>query len=210
MQGKVPLPIRLAGLAALLAGVIFILIQPFHPADRIDSLTTPAWTATQSLKFVMSVLFLFGVSGLYARQLRESGWLGLAGFIALFGSWALQAAYVFANAFIAPVLVSIAPEFVTSWLGIINGDAATVDLAALPGLYGVAGILYLLGGLLFGLATYFAKVFPKAPALLLAIGAVLPIVLGPVMPHPLDRLLAVPVGLGLAWLGYLLFHSRAG
>ena len=209
MHQTAPLPLRLSGLAALLAGVIFILIQPFHPADHIDSLGTPAWTITQSLKFVMSVLFLFGVSGLYGRQLRASGWLGLIGFIALFASWALQAAYVFANAFIAPVLVGVAPEFVTSWLGIINGDAATVDLGVLPGLYGVAGMLYLLGGLLFGLATYFAKVFPKAPALLLAVGAVLPIALGPVMAHPLDRLLAVPVGLGLAWLGSLLVRAQA-
>ena len=196
------LPVRLGGLAALLAGAIFILIQPFHPLDRIESLGTTAMTVTQSFKFVMSVLFLLGVTGLYAHQRKQSGWPGFVGFVLLFASWALQAVFVFANAFVVPQVALVAPEFATSWLGIINGDAATVDLGVLPTLYSLAGGLYLLGGLVFGLASLRAKVFGRWPSLLLMAGAILPVAIGSFIGHPLDRLLAVPVGLALAWLGW--------
>ena len=32
----------------------------------------------------------------------------------------------------------------------------------------------------------------------------------PALPHPLDRSLAVPMGLSLAWLGYALWSGRPG
>jgi hypothetical protein len=65
-----------------------------------------------------------------------------------------------------------------------------------------------LGGLLFGIATLRAGVLPRWAAGLLAVGAVLPILLSSLVPHPLDRIFAVPVGLALAWLGYALWSER--
>ncbi len=208
MTTATSMPVRLAGLAALLAGVIFVAIQPGHPADVPASVSTTAWSIIQPIKFVMSILFLLGVTGLYARQVRESGWLGFAGFLSLFVSWALQAVFVFMGAFLLPNLVDLAPEFVASYLGIVSGVEATVELGALPGLYGVAGGLYLLGGLLFGIATFRANVLPKFPAGLLAIGALLPIATASIVAHPYDRFLALPVGLALAWLGFAVFTER--
>lgn len=205
----VSMPVRLAGLAALLAGVIFVAIQPGHPADVPESINTTAWSVIQPIKFVMSILFLLGVTGLYASQVRQTGWLGFAGFLSLFVSWALQAVFVFMGAFLLPNIVELAPEFVASYLGIVSGVEATVELGALPGLYGVAGGLYLLGGLLFGIATFRAGVLPKIPAGLLAVGALLPIATASFVAHPYDRFLALPVGLALAWLGYALFMGRS-
>lgn len=210
MTETVALPVRLAGLAALLAGVIFVAIQPGHPADVPESVSTTAWSIIQSLKFGMSILFLLGVAGLYARQLRQTGWLGFAGFLSLFFSWVLQAAFIFPAAFVLPNIVESAPEFTASYLGIVSGVEATAELGALPGLYGVAGVLYLLGGLLFGIATIRAGVFPKTPAVILAAGALLPIATASFISHPADRWLALPVGLALAWMGCSLFTERSG
>src|SRR5918995_5989540 len=82
--------IRWSGLAALVAGIIFAGIQPIHPPDVLSSVTTGAWTIIISLKFAMCLLFLIGITGIYARQVNEAGWLGLAGFLLLIVCWWLQ------------------------------------------------------------------------------------------------------------------------
>ena len=43
---------------------------------------------------------------------------------------------------------------------------------------------------------------------LLTVGVVLPLLLTSLVPHPFDRIFAVPVGLAVAWLGYALFSER--
>src|ERR687885_2055998 len=96
--------IRWAGAGLLAAGLIFAAIQPIHPPDVLASVTTGAWAIITPLKTAMCLLFLLGIAGLYARQVEESGWLGLAGFLLLGLCWAVQTAYVFAEAFIAPPL----------------------------------------------------------------------------------------------------------
>src|SRR6266498_4383295 len=109
--------IRWTGLAAMVAGIIFAGIQPIHPPDVLSSVTTGAWAIITPLKTAMCLLLLLGIVGLYARQAKEAGWLGLAGFL-LFGlSWALQTAFVFAEAFILPPLAALAPKFVDGYLG---------------------------------------------------------------------------------------------
>src|ERR1044071_9580144 len=85
--------IRWTGLAALVAGIIFAGIQPIHPADVVASVTTGAWAIITPLKVVMCLLFLLGITGIYARQVRESCPLGLAGFLLLSLCWALQTAF---------------------------------------------------------------------------------------------------------------------
>ena len=86
---------RLAGLSAVVAGAIFAGIQPIHPADVVESVTTGAWAIITPLKTAMCLLFLVGITGLYARQVEQTGWLGLAGFLMLSLSWALMTAFVF-------------------------------------------------------------------------------------------------------------------
>lgn len=199
--------IRWAGLSALAAGVIFAGIQPIHPPDLLPSVTTAAWAMIMPFKLAMSMLFLAGLAGLYARQVKESGWLGLVGFLALSVSWALQTAFIFAETFILPVLATPAPQFVDSFLGIVNGVPGTLTIGALPAVYSVAGLLYMLGGVLFGSATLRARVLPRwAGGLLAVAAAVTPA--AALLPHAIQRYAAVPVGLALAWMGYALWSER--
>jgi hypothetical protein len=199
--------IRWAGLSAVAAGAIFAGIQPIHPPDFLPSVTTAAWAIIMPLKLTMCLLFLAGIAGLYARQVEESGWLGLAGFLALSLSWALQTAFIFAEAFILPVVATPAPQFVDSFLGIFNGFPGETNIGALPAIYGVVGLLYMLGGVLFGIATLRARVLPRwAGGLLAVAAAVTPA--AALLPHAIQRFAAVPVGLALAWLGYALWSER--
>jgi len=200
--------IRWSGLAAIGAGIIFAGIQPIHPLDVLASVTTSAWAIIQSLKFTMCLLGLLGMTGLYARQVEKAGWLGLAGYLLFSLFYVLTAGFVFAEAFILPLLATEAPKFVEGFLGIINGHTSEVSLGVLPSLYVLAGIVgYTLGGLLFGIATFRAGILPRWAAGLFAVGAVAPFVLA-VLPHPLDRTFAVPMGIALAWLGYGLWSER--
>jgi hypothetical protein len=199
--------IRWSGLAALVAGLIFAIIQPIHPPDVVASVNTAAWAIITPLKTAMCLLFLIGITGIYARQVNQAGWLGLAGFLLLIACWWLQTAFVFAEAFIAPPLAATAPEFVDGILGISFGHTGGIDLGALPAIYGLVSILYLLGGLVFGIATLRAGVLPRWPAGLLAVAALLTPAAA-LLPHAIQRLAAIPVALAIAWLGYALFSER--
>jgi hypothetical protein len=174
----------------------------------LASVTTTHWAIIQSLKTAMCIFGLLGLTGLYARQANEAGWLGLASYLlfSLFFVHTLPLAYT--EAFILPLLATEAPTFVEGFLGIFNGHPVQTNLGALPVLYTLAGSAgYVLGGLLFGIATLRAGILPRRAAGLLAIGAVAPFVLA-MLPHPLDRTFAVPTGLALAWLGYALWSDR--
>jgi hypothetical protein len=189
------------------AGIIFAVIQPIHPLDVLASVTTPRWVIIQSLKTAMCLLGLLGMAGLYARQVKEAGKLGLAGYLLFSLFYALSMGFIFAEAFILPLIATDAPKFVAGFLGIITNAPSEINLGALPTLYMVASVMYVLGGLLFGIATFRADILPRWAAGLMAVGAVAPFVLA-VLPHPLDRTFAVPMGLALAGLGYALFSER--
>ena len=202
--------IRWAGLAAMGSGILYIGIQAIHPLDVFSSVTTAQWAITHYLSIVMDMLGMLGMAGLYARQVEKSGWLGLAGYLVFSLFWAFSVALHFIEAFISPVVATVAPKFVEGLLGMVTGNAGEINLGALPTVYGLLiGVVgYVLGGLLFGIATFRANVLPRWAGGLLAIGTLLPVLLSSVVQHPDDRLFAVPVGLALGWLGYALWSKR--
>ena len=210
MKITTPKLIRGAGLAAMGAGIIYIAIQALHPLDVLSSVTTTQWAATHYLSIVMDLLALLGIAGLYARQVEKSGWLGLAGYLLFSLFWASSVALHFIEAFISPVVATAAPKFVEGLLAMVAGQTTGFNLGALPTVYGLLiGVVgYVLGGLLFGIATFRANVLPRWAGALLAIGTLLPVLLSSVVQHPYDRIFALPVGLALAWLGYALWSKR--
>lgn len=200
--------IRWSGAAAIAAGLIFAGIQPIHPADVLASVTTGPWALIIALKFVMCLLFLLGIAGLFARQIGRAGWVGFAGFALLTVSWWLQTGFVFIDGFVLPSLAGPAPQFVESFLGMVNpASPVTMDIGVLPVAYGAVGICYMLGGLLFGIAIFRAGVLPRWAGALLAVTAVLT-PLAVLLPHEIQRLAAVPMGLAFIWLGYALWSGR--
>ncbi|MBC3194167.1 hypothetical protein H7X46_24240 [Pseudonocardia sp. C8] len=198
---------RAAGLFAVVSGVLYIIIQFVHPAENVATVTGNAWAIVGYMTIAMAVLGLIGVTGIYLRQVTESGLLGLIGLV-LFGLFfLLVTAFTFAETLIMPPLAAESPRFVDSFLGIFSGAGAQVDLGLLPALNPVAGVLYVLGGALFGFATFRARVLDRWAALLLALGALLTPVVS-LLPHAIGRFAAIPVGLAMIWLGYSLWATE--
>src|SRR5690349_20485868 len=78
--------IRWAGLSAMVAGIIYMAVGMFHPPNVVSSVTTTQWAIVHTLAIAMSFFGLLGLTGIYARQVKESGRLGLAGYL-LFSLW---------------------------------------------------------------------------------------------------------------------------
>jgi hypothetical protein len=203
-----PMLIRWSGLSAMVAGSIFAGIQPIHPPDVLASVNTPIFIIITAFKTVMSLFGLFGITGLYARHVEATGWLGLIGYVLLMIFYAVQMCISFLEPLILPLLTGVAPTFVESVLGMVSGASGGMDLGALPTVYSLVSIAYLLGLLLFGLSLFRARILPRWPAGLLAISGPLAIGMVALLPHQLERLAAMPMGFALAWLGYALWKER--
>ncbi len=200
--------IRAAGLSAVVAGTIFAVIQPIHPPDVIASVTTSAFIIITSFKTVMCLFGIFGIAGLYARQVKETGWLGLAGYLLLTIFYAVQMCYAFAEPTLLPLLAPVAPTFVESVMGMASGAGGTMNLGAFAMIYNIIPLLYLLGLLLFGIAIFRARILSRWAAVLLAASGPLAGIMVALLPHQLERFAAVPMGIALIWLGFSLFFER--
>ena len=199
---------RLAGLFAIVAGLSIIIIGIFHPLNIPSSVTTATWVNVHIFATALGFFGLFGMAGLYARQVEESGWLGLIGFL-LFSAWmTLVCGFSFVEAFIEPRLVTESPAFIASLMGMFTSIPSEIDLGILPTLWNISGLLIILGPLLFGIATFRARVLPRWAGGLLALVAVLVPVGGMVPPEYQAKFIMIPLGLAVAWLGYALFSER--
>jgi len=199
--------IRWAGFSAMLAGILFVAIQPIHPPDVLSSVSTSAWPIVHYLTIAMCLFGLVGIAGIYARQVEKVGWLGLAGYLAFSLFLLVTIAWTFAEAFISPVLVTESPSFVEGFLGIVSGHPSEINLGALSAFYLSAGAFVLLGCLLFGIATLRAGILSRWAAGVFAFGGPASAVVVSLLPHEYERIAAVPIGVGLAWLGYSLWSG---
>jgi hypothetical protein len=116
--------------------------------------------------------------------------------------------FSFVEAFILPQLATESPAFVAGFLGMFSGAPSEINLGILPTLWNLSGPMFILGPLLFGIATFRARVLPRWAGALLALTAVLVPAGALVPPEYQPKLIMVPVGLAVAWLGYALFSER--
>jgi hypothetical protein len=194
-----------AGIAAALSGLLYITIQFIHPADEVASLTTQAWATVHVLSFSMAVLAMVGLTGFYLRQSRQFGLLGLLGYV-LFGLFfVLQAAFNFAETLIAPLLAAHSPQLAEDIVGLFGRTPAVTDLGPLAYVPLVAVALYVGGAVLFGIAIVRARVLSRGAGILMIAAATVTPIAGALLPHALERLAAIPMGLALIWLGYSLW-----
>jgi hypothetical protein len=194
------------GLIAIAAALLFVLIQPLHPAEVHASVITDAWAIVHMITLVMVVLFLVGITGIYATHAKRLGWLGLLGFVVLFTGLLITAALDVVEAFVLPLMAEADPDFVNGFLAMVAGHPTSADLGAFPLLWNAHSLAFLAGTLLFGAAIFRARVLSRWAAAIFALGSLVAAPVAQALGAP--RLAAVPVGIGLAWLGYSLWSQR--
>jgi hypothetical protein len=199
--------IRWAGLSAMVAGICFVLVGLFHQLNILSSVTTTQWVIVHVLAMAMCFFGLFGITGIYARQVEETGWLGLAGYLMLSLWLAVILGFTFVEVLILPLLATEAPAFAEAFLGAVTGSASETNVGALPMTWNLAAPLLPLGGLLFGIATFRARILPRWATGLLAVGCLLA-PMAALVPTEHQPKVMVPIGLALAWMGYALWTER--
>lgn len=197
---------RAAGLAAVAAGVLFSAVQIGHPHLDAAYATTTDYAIRETAKLLFAALALAGITGMYLRQVRQTGVLGLLGYL-LFGTGFLLVLSVQVIGLgVLPSLTTSDPGFVDDVLAVAGGGTATGDLGLFPTISTVSGIAYIGGGLLFGIALFRASILARWAAALLAAGALATAAI-PLLPMINQRLFAIPVGVALAGLGYSLWNT---
>lgn len=185
--------IRLGGLSALLAGVLFIIYDllslGFASADLSEAAAMGSYTLYEGLHLIGGVLLLGGLIGLYAGQSHSAGTLGVVAFLVAFVGTTLVVGLIWVLAFMVPSVAEAAPELLS------DSPAGALGVG-----FALSFALGGLGWLLFGVATLRARVYPRAAAVLLIVGAVLTF-----LPIPLS---AVVWEAAVAWLGFSLLTER--
>ena len=196
---------RSAGVAAGAAGLIFIGVQVGHPILDAETITTTEMAIRGSLKVVMAGLALVGITGMYLRQVKETGVLGLVGYLLFAAGYLLMLGTQFAGAFVLPAIADTDPGYVNDVIAVALAGTPDGDIGLLASVIQVQVVGYLAGGLLFGIALYRARVLVRWAAALLAVSGLLTAALS-VMPDALYRFLAWPNGIAMVALGCSLWR----
>ena len=196
---------RTTAVAAVLAGVVFMAVQIGHPHLDVTSVGTTEWTIRNTAKMAFAALALAGITGMYLRQVKEAGVLGLIAYVVLSTGYLLTFSTAFLAGYVLPSLAQTDPAYVDGVLSAAAGGTAASDIGLMEYALAAQGITYLAGGLLFGVALYRARVLLRWGSALLAAGAVFTVALS-VLPESLYRFLAIPNGIALIALGYSLWR----
>lgn len=198
--------IQWSGLGTAIGGVLLALFPLLHPNHDEAGFTSWLWVPAHAMIHVGIILALFGLVGLFVRQLDRAGWLGLAGFLT---------AFVGTAGFLTIAMVEL---FIMPYLALQQG--MTEDGPPPPGIgeaMMLIGLTFAVGYIILGLATIRAQVLPRSVGILLAVAAAY-FAFG-------ERLLGTLVdmerywgfsfaffGAALVWLGYALWadlsHQR--
>ncbi len=199
---------RTAGVAAVVGGLLYIGVQINHPHLDLAFISTTEWKVRQTMKMLFAALSLAGITGMYLRQVKRSGVLGLIGYLVLATGFLVMFSTEAIGAVVIPSIASTSPGYVTDVLAVaVPGGHASGDIGLIEQLSMLQGVTYLAGGLLFGIALFRARVLARWAAALLAIAAVATLAI-PLLPQVNFRLFAIPTGVALVGLGYSLWSEQ--
>ena len=197
---------KAAAAAAAIAGSIFIAVQIGHPATDTFTTETTQWVARSYAKTVMAALALAGITGMYLRQYRKAGLLGLMGYLAFSAGYLALLSVEVIAATLLPNLVGTEPGFVNDVVAAATGGHPAGDIGRLQTLFNVSGAGYIIGGLIFGIALFRTGILARWAAALLAVSTAGTAALA-ILPESFNRPFAVPEGIALIALGVSLWRN---
>jgi hypothetical protein len=199
---------RAAGLSAVAAGLLFIGVQINHPHLDLALVSTTEWKVRQTMKVLFAALSLAGITGMYLRQVKQIGVLGLLGYVVFSVGYLAMMSVEVIGAVVLPSIAHSSTGYVTDVLAVaVPGGHATGDLGLIQPLISLMGIGFLGGSFLFGIALFRARILARWAAALLAVAAVATLAI-PLLPQVNFRLFAIPTGVALVGLGYSLWRDQ--
>jgi hypothetical protein len=197
---------RAAGISAVAGGLLFLGVQIGHPQVDAAFATTAEFTIRQAVKIGFAALSLVGITGMYLRQVRQTGVLGLLGYLLMGVAFLTMTAIEVMGAVVLPAIVNSSPGYVSDVLAVATNGVAKGDVGLFGLLNSAAGIALVAGGLIFGIALFRAHVLARWASALLALSVVATLAIR-VLPQVNERLFAVPIGIALVGLGYSLWRE---
>jgi hypothetical protein len=198
---------RAAGLSAVVGGLLFIAVQINHPLLNAAFTTTTEYAVRETMKILMAVFSLIGITGIYLRQVRQTGALGLIGYL-LFGAGYLAIMSVqIVGVFVLPTFAATQPGYVNDVLAVATGGTPGGDIGALAAFIRIGGFTFLTGGVVFGIALFRANILPRWAAALLVAGTLVTFAM-PLLPQINQRLFAIPTSVAVLSLGYSLWREQ--
>jgi hypothetical protein len=199
MTFDIPRPVlRLGALASIAAGVLLIAGFALHPAGEDATFgTDPFWVPAHALLWAAYTISLPGWIALYIAQAAKAGRLGVVAFVVIILGTSLASWIFSSDVTFVPVIAAEAPGLFKKIFG--TGHVVV----------GIASVLsWVAGNVLFGISVVRAKVFPRAPGLLLAIGTtIVPITYLAGLPVRVTALGAALAAVGQIWLGTALLRN---
>jgi hypothetical protein len=155
----------------------------------------------------MAVFSLIGITGIYLRQVKQTGVVGLIGYVVLGVGYLAIFGVQVVGVFVLPSLAASQPGFVNDVLAVATSGTPISDIGPLQILIQGGGFAYVAGGIIFGIALFRANILARWAAVLLSAGAVA-ILATSQLPELTQRLFAIPVSVALIGLGFSLWREQ--
>src|SRR5215210_4810365 len=115
------------------------------------TITTTKYAVRETMKIFMAVFSLIGITGIYLRQVRQTGVLGLIGYLLLGVGYLTIMSVQVIGVFVLPHLAASQPGYVNDVFAVATNDTSVGDVGGVQTLTYVA-ITYIVGGIIFGIA----------------------------------------------------------
>ena len=192
--------------AAIASGVALVaslllewLVVPFEQLGQTEAYLTGSYLLSSGLRLFSTILLLWALIGIYGRQSRAAGSFGLWAFVVAFLGTAIQAGETWAEVFVWPTLAQVAPN-------LMSGQATEASSYLVSGISLSAPLLGL-GIILFGAATFWARVYPRWASVLLIISIPVTIFLDPTNGSFQESIGQIMLGFAVAALGFYALRS---
>jgi hypothetical protein len=159
-----------------------------------EAYLTGSYLLSSGLRLLSTILLLWALIGIYGRQSRAAGTLGLWAFVVTFLGTALLAGNTWAEVFVWPTLAQVAPN-------VLSEQATEAPMYLLTGIT-LSFPLFSIGMILFGVATIRAGVYPRWAAVLSIVSIPLNIFLDPTQGSFQESIGQILQGIAVAALGF--------
>ena len=183
-----------SGLALAASLLVEWLVVPFVRLGETEAYLTGSYLLSSGLRLLSTILLLWGLIGIYGRQSRAAGTFGLWAFVVAFLGTALQAGNTWAEVFVWPTLAQVAPNMLSGQATETSSYLSTGLSLSFP-LFGIELIV-------FGVATFMARVYPLWAAVLLIVSIPVTIFLPDTSGTFLESIGQILFGIAVAALGW--------